>query len=336
MKLGICCTDALGWRVVRKRWAKCFPEAKFYNPEDHGNPYLKRGLRTFAKQWAMRKAVLAAHADGCDRIIVASNGEAGFVPRRIAEKVAIYGDASHRQLSDLYRFNRPEAKLKNRESQMSNLAASGAQFVAMSEWCAQGFVRDYGLQQGDVGVIGPPLDLDLIDAAEDLAEDPREGALFIGGDFQRKGGEALLEVARKIPQLAFHVVTTSEVQNAPANVIVHRGLQPESPELLKLLWSAQMFVFPTTADCSPLAVLEAQATELPVIATNVGGLGDMVKSGQHGWLIPPHRVDDLEDAIEDFLSGPAVASDYGVAGRRRVESENSLLAHSRRWRAVLG
>lgn len=336
MKLGICCTDALGWRVVRKRWAKCFPEAQFFHPENFGNPYLKRGLRTFAKQWAMRKAVLAADAAGCDRIIVASNGEAGFIPVRIARKVAIYGDASHRQLSELYKFNRPEAKLRNREAQMARLAANGAKFVAMSQWCAQGFVRDYGLQTGNVGVIGPPLDLDVLDAGEELSDGPRSGALFIGGDFARKGGPMLLEAAKNLPGLQFHIVTATEVPSPPPNVTVYRGLEPESPELLKLLWSAQMFVFPTTADCSPLAVLEAQAAELPVIAANVGGLGDMVVSGQHGWLIPPDRLDDLQSAIDDFLDRPLAAVEYGVAGRRRVEAENALVAHSRRWRAVLG
>ncbi len=333
MRCGVCCTDALGWRVVRARWATCLPSAFdsviFANPEDFGNPYLRRGFRTFAKQLAMRRAVRSL-AGRVDRVIVASNGEAGFLPLRSAAQTMIYGDASHRQLNDLYRFNRPEAKLRNRERQMRRLAAHGAHFVGMSRWCSAGFEQDY--QVVDCATIGPPMDTGLFPAQPPRSQVRR--VLFVGGDFKRKGGEDLLAVAAQFTDLQFDIVSPGAPEELPPNVLRHIGVGPQSPELLARYANADAFVFPTHADCSPLAVLEAQASGLPVLCTSVGGLGDMVSDGVHGWVFSPGDRAALHAALAESVAQPEVAASVGQAGRQRVERENALAVHAVRWRTI--
>src|SRR5206468_3682262 len=90
--------------------------------------------------------------------------------------------------------------------------------------------------------------------------------LFVGGDFKRKGGPALLEVMRGplAGWCELHVVTQAEVAPQPG-VVVHRGLQANSPELLRLFATADIFVLPTMADCLAVVLMEATAAGLPVI-----------------------------------------------------------------------
>ncbi|MBS1705020.1 MAG: glycosyltransferase family 4 protein [Armatimonadetes bacterium] len=332
MHVGICCIDALGWKVVRKRWGTCLPsvfaQVTFANPEDYGNPYLRRGFRTFAKQLAMRRAVSAAVQEGADRVIIATNGEAGMLPTALASRCAIYGDASHRQVSSLYRWNRPEYKLRARDRSMKRLAANGARFVAMSRWASTGFETDYDCKPV---VIPPPLDTALFGPGE-LRQANR--VVFVGGDFERKGGPTLLQAAALVPDAEFHLVSHQTPVELPPNCLAYRQVGPESSELVSLLAGAGIFALPTSADCSPLAILEAQASGLPVISTHIGGIPDMVDS-ETGEMVPIGDAKALAEAIWSLISHPERASRLGAAGLKSVQERNALPVHAHAWARAL-
>lgn len=329
MTLGVCCTDALGWRSVRKRWAECLPLAfesvADYPPERFGNPYLRRGLRTLAKGLAMRRAVAEALRTGCDRVLVASNGEAAMIPPRWADRLAIYGDASHRQLDELYGFARPDRKNRAREHAMRRLGHAGARFLAMSRWAAWGFERDYGVL---AHVLPPPLDVDLYRPG-----DASGGVLFVGGDFERKGGPAVIAAAEVLPNTVFDLLTPWRGA-APTNVRFHDALPPDGDDLRAVYQRSKLFVLPTLADCTPNAIVEAQACGLPVVATPVGGIEDMVTPGT-GMLIPPGDANGLAEAISALLGDDARSASLGLAGRARAEAENAYPVHAARVRAAL-
>lgn len=329
MTLGVCCTGALGWRSVRKRWAACLPLAfetvVEFTPERFGNPYLRRGLRTLAKTLAMRRAVAEALRSGCDRVLVASNGEATLIPPRWADRLAIYGDASHRQLDELYGFARPERKNRARERAMGRLGAAGATFLAMSRWAANGFERDYGAR---CAVLPPPVDADFYRPGETA-----QGVLFVGGDFQRKGGPAVLAAAEALPDAAFDLLTPWRGA-APLNVRFRDALAPDSDGLRALYQRSKLFVLPTLADCTPNAIVEAQACGLPLVATPVGGIAEMV-TADTGLTVAPGDVDGLIAAISGLLRDDARRKALGLAGRARAEAENAYPVHAARLREAV-
>ena len=88
-------------------------------------------------------------------------------------------------------------------------------------------------------------------------------------------------------------------------------------------WIAAMdlFVHPTHFEGLPLAVLEAMAAAKPVIATEVDGLQDLIKSGVHGWLVPPGDPSTLAQAIIHVLDHPEEAIRVGRAASERVRKE---------------
>jgi glycosyltransferase involved in cell wall biosynthesis len=96
-------------------------------------------------------------------------------------------------------------------------------------------------------------------------------------------------------------------------------------ERLPELYSAgDVYVTPTLADNLPYTVLEAMAVEIPVVASNVGGIPEQVVDGETGILIPPSNPLAIGNAILEILLDPTRARMMGLNGRRRVEKMFSM------------
>jgi glycosyltransferase involved in cell wall biosynthesis len=76
------------------------------------------------------------------------------------------------------------------------------------------------------------------------------------------------------------------------------------------------------------------AAGLPVVATEVGGLSEVVKHGETGWLVPPKDVAALADCISQLLGDDARCATFGRAGRKLVESQFAVADMVRRHEEV--
>lgn len=101
---------------------------------------------------------------------------------------------------------------------------------------------------------------------------------------------------------------------------------------------ADAFVLPSLNENMPLALLQAMAVGLPCIATDVGGVREMLEAGA-GILVPPGNVKALSAAMEQLIAEPRLAAALGAAARKRVEERFSLTRcaedHVRLWSDVL-
>jgi glycosyltransferase involved in cell wall biosynthesis len=87
----------------------------------------------------------------------------------------------------------------------------------------------------------------------------------------------------------------------------------------------------------PLTVLEALAAGRAVVATRVGGVPDVVRHGETGWLVPPRDVDALRAALSAALEGPEEADRRGRAGQALVAERHAPAAAGRELlRLILG
>ena len=84
------------------------------------------------------------------------------------------------------------------------------------------------------------------------------------------------------------------------------------------------FVLPSLAEGISNTILEAMASELPVIATNVGGNDELVVAGLTGQIVPVGSPQAIAEWLIDWGSAADNARILGCAGRRRVESELSI------------
>ncbi len=99
------------------------------------------------------------------------------------------------------------------------------------------------------------------------------------------------------------------------------GQRDDVPDLLSAL---DLFVLPSHSEGVSLALLEAMAAGLPVIASRVGGLPEVVTDGENGLLIPPQDPQALATALERLLADPDLAQKLGANARRHVEENYSL------------
>jgi glycosyltransferase involved in cell wall biosynthesis len=87
----------------------------------------------------------------------------------------------------------------------------------------------------------------------------------------------------------------------------------------RVLESFDVFAMPSTAEGFGVSALEASAMELPVIASDVHGIPDVVVSGETGILTPPRDVEAIADAIARLIEDPALRRRMGSAGRAYVQ-----------------
>lgn len=93
------------------------------------------------------------------------------------------------------------------------------------------------------------------------------------------------------------------------------------PELIDSSW---FLVLPSRSEGLGLVVLEAMCRGRPVVGTSVGGIPELVKSGETGLLVEPEEPDALADAIVSLLSNPRQVEEMGLRARRYAEERNPL------------
>ncbi len=198
-----------------------------------------------------------------------------------------------------------------------------------SHWVAGSLINDYGVSPERIHVIPPGVDIEWWRANSHkeshrafLTESPQPcQILFVGGDLYRKGGRCLLEAFHKLPPglAQLHLVTRTEIP-PEENIFIYNDMQPNSAELLALYQLADVFVLPSKAEAFGIAAVEASAAELPVIASRIGGLSDIVIPGQTGFLIEPDDSNTLAAHLMTLCTSPQLRLQMGEAARLRAKT----------------
>lgn len=189
-----------------------------------------------------------------------------------------------------------------------------------SSWAARSMISDYGASPENVHVVPPGIDLEQWFPLSRQEASRRPRLLFVGADFERKGGRLLLDVYRRHlrDECDLHLVTRSPVDPEPG-VQVHSDLKIGDGRLRELYQNSDVLVIPTLADCFSMAALEAMACGLPVVISGVGGIPEIVIDSVTGMLITPGSGGSLLQALRTILASPSAAQRLGRSGRHRAE-----------------
>ena len=152
----------------------------------------------------------------------------------------------------------------------------------------------------------------LIEAMELLKKpsDDRSFCLWIVGDGPAK--PALQDLCERLGLL---------------NDVVFAG---ERSDVKQVLHSLSLFVQPSLSEGFGIAIAEAMAAGLPVVASAVGGIPEVVVHGQTGWLVPPGDPRALAQAIARCVAHPQQAYEFGRRGWERVNQCFTIQSAARR------
>lgn len=143
-----------------------------------------------------------------------------------------------------------------------------------------------------------------------------------------KGHDVLIQAAALIlaefSDARFELIGSGTEQRRLMALADERGVSHavafvgHSDAIPERLAAADAFVLPTRSDALPNAVLEAMAAGLPVVATAVGGIVEVIDDGVTGLLVPPGDPRALADALGRLMEDGELATRLGAAGRRHV------------------
>ena len=150
--------------------------------------------------------------------------------------------------------------------------------------------------------------LDLLTASRMLAEEGLEHELLLLGGTPDEG-----------PQAAEPVLAAAE----GAATLLGTRLPEEMPAAYA---EGDVFCLPSWWEAMPLSVLEAMASGLPVVASDVGDVARLVEDGVSGYVVPARSPDELAGALRKLLDDPGLRRRMGKAGRRRAEERFSSAA----------
>jgi starch synthase len=194
-----------------------------------------------------------------------------------------------------------------------------AGIFTMSAFVRESLVHDYGVDAARVHVVGAGAN--VAPARGPAPALPREKAiLFVGRKFVPKGGPALLDAFARLrrlhPDARLWIVSDSAPRSLPEGAVFHGHLRADA--LATLYARATVFALPTLREAFGLSLVEAMAFGLPVVASRLEAIPEIVSDGETGFLVPPRDVGALARAISDLLSDPVRLRLFGAAGRARV------------------
>jgi glycosyltransferase involved in cell wall biosynthesis len=214
--------------------------------------------------------------------------------------------------------------------------------LAPSQQTATEIQRDY--QVGSVRVLPNITGGGEVDRVELPA--PREGEeylLFVGRLRIRKGVEILLEALARLCSRfpGLRLLVAGDGEQGPSLERRAASLQltdrvdflgrSSAGEVRQLLGGARALVVPSIYEGMPLVILEAMEASVPVIASRVSGIPEVVEDGVTGWLVPPENIDELARAVEEAWQDSEESNRRGAAGRQRLERDFRPPVASRIW-----
>jgi glycosyltransferase involved in cell wall biosynthesis len=188
----------------------------------------------------------------------------------------------------------------------------------MSKAVEESLREDYGVDAERIHVVGAGPNVEARPA--DLGGHREKAVLFVGRKFVPKGGPDLLEaftvVRRDHPDARLWIVSASAPRVLPEGVTFHGLLSAEA--LARLYATASVFALPTHREAFGLSLVEAMTFELPVVASGIEAIPEIVSDGESGILVPPRDPASLGRAISTLLADPNRARRMGAAGRARA------------------
>lgn len=188
-------------------------------------------------------------------------------------------------------------------------------------------VERHGVDPARIVVIPNPVDAEIFSPDHGMkATEPT--VLSVGRLVPEKDPLTLVEgfrlTAARVPEARFNIVGDGRMKKDVAAVLHHNSLEqkvsllPGHADIRPDLRRAWVFVLASVREASPNVILEAMSTELPIVASAVGGIPELVRHGENGFLFEPGDARGLAERLVNLLRDEPLRRRMGEDGRRQV------------------
>ena len=234
---------------------------------------------------------------------------------------------------------------KRKKEAFASIDTTQLHFVAQSEWIKDQVQASPLTERFPATVIPNGLNPDLFqprdtEGLRSALEIPREHriVLFVAQSAQnhRKGFDLLSDALASLDADSVTLLSIGGNEPDLGTALPHTHLGTiESDLLLSVFYSlADLFVIPSRQDNLPNTVLESMACGTPVVGFDTGGIPDMVRPGETGWLAEVGNVQALRNAVEEALVRNGERKRRGQRCREVVEDEYTLARQAQRYQKL--
>lgn len=157
--------------------------------------------------------------------------------------------------------------------------------------------------------------------------------LYIGRLDPMKGIDYLIlafkKIKRKYPKMKLVIAGSGpseiglKVAAKSVQDVIFLGFVSKEEDKLSLYHNCLAVVLPSFSEAFPMVILEAMASGKPVIASSVGGIPDLVRNYENGFLIKPGRSQDIERSINALIENPGLREEMGKRNRMLIKKKYS-------------
>jgi glycosyltransferase involved in cell wall biosynthesis len=273
--------------------------------------YLPEREEFVGRQYARQVETLL---DRTDIDVVLSLGTVPIAYLEVAQPVVFWTDATFAAMLSFYPgfTNLTRRSVKAGERMERNALERASLAIYASDWAAKSAVEHYGVDPAKVAVVpfGANIEADPTASEVSALIEARPSdhcrLLFIGVDWTRKGGEIAVRTAQELsrgglptelvvvgPEPSLHTDTKRFVR---MEGFVDKRTESGRKRLESLLATSHFLMLPSRAECYGVALCEANAFGVPCLATNVGGIPSIIRTGVNGSLF------ELEDGPSAYAA----------------------------------
>ncbi len=217
--------------------------------------------------------------------------------------------------------------------------------TAVSRRAQRALSEEYGLSRHSVAVLGNGVNPAVFSPARNR---PPKNVLYVGRLASGKGLSDLVQAAERVLEsrpdwiftlvgrgpLAPRIERLRRAAGIPPSQFVLKGFVPRDrmPEEYR---QAGLFVLPSYHEGVPTALLEAMASGIPIVATRVGDVSDIIQDGVHGLLCPPGDPESLAGRLLEVIGDEGLRRTLGKRARSRARRRHTWERVAHRWIAAV-
>ncbi len=231
-------------------------------------------------------------------VTVAGAAEIAFLKTEIP--IVLIEDATFAILHNYYPQYTNLLKISIHETNTTEALAikKASLLIYSSEWAAHSAIEFYHADERKVHVIPYGANFEIPPAKEGVLQKRKSGRcrlLFMAVNWQRKGGNIAFETLLKLAEMGIEAELIVCGCTPPKEFVHERMIvipfldkndERQREELNKLFVKSDFLLLPTRGDCTPIVFSEANAFGLPIITTNTGGVPEIVREGENGFMLP--------------------------------------------------